>query len=215
MANTESLRAVAGVLVGGRSTRMGRPKASLPLPGGRTLAEHVVDVAGRMSPWIEEVVILGGGQEVPDSLSGLRILADHEPGGGPLSGLCALLEFAEERWGLLLACDLPRLQPIVLTRLFAEASTGCDAAAFRRSDHPDAWHACCALYHSRLLPAGRRELQHGRRSLQSLLAAAFVVTLTPSPEEEHMLADLDRPEDYDRLFSADGQEALRPPADRQ
>jgi molybdopterin-guanine dinucleotide biosynthesis protein A len=208
------IRCVAGILVGGRSTRMGRPKALLPLLDGRRLVEHVADVAGRLTPWIEETVILGCGLELPRSLGGLRRLADQEPGAGPLGGLCALLGYADMRWSLLLACDLPRLQPALLKRLFAAAGADSDAVAFRRSDRPDSWHACCALYHPRFLPAALRELQHGRRCLQTPLASEAVATLEPSPEEEHMLADLNHREDYDFLFSAECREAPRSPMDR-
>ncbi len=209
MTDRDSIRVVAGVLVGGRGTRLGRPKAALPLPGGGTLVEHVVGVAKQMAPAIEDIVLLGSGQELPGSLGGLSVLADHEPGGGPLGGLCALLEFASAGWGLLLACDLPRLQPALLDRLLAEVPADCDAAAFRRTDRPNGWHTCCALYHSRLLPAALRELRHGRRSLQSLLAASSVMTLAPSAEEEQMLTNLNRPEDYNRLFSTDVQQPIR------
>ena len=45
------------------------------------------------------------------------------------------------------------LRPALLRRFAAAVTPGCDAVAFRRPDRPGAWHACCALYHPRLLPA--------------------------------------------------------------
>ena len=47
---------VAGVLIGGRSLRMGRPKALLPHAEGGTMVEHAVRVARRVAV---EVFLLG------------------------------------------------------------------------------------------------------------------------------------------------------------
>ena len=190
----------AGILVGGRSTRMGRSKATLPLADGHSLVEHVAGVASHAGPWIDEVVILGSSESLPDSLARLRQLSDVIPDAGPLAGLCSLIEYAGPRWGLLLACDMPLLEPKLLERLWAAVTSRCDAVAFRRMDRPNAWHACCALYHPRLLPAVIRELKEGRRSLQNLLATARVVVLDPSPEEQPMLMNLNTPQDYDGLL---------------
>lgn len=201
MIPAKSIRCVAGVLVGGRSTRMGRPKATLPLPRGKTMVEHVVEAALQAGDWIDEVVILGSCGPLPSSLAGLRSIPDSEAAAGPLSGLCSLLGYAGDRWGLLLACDMPLLHPSLLEPLRTAALSDCDAAAFRRGDRPDTWHACCAMYHPRVLPLAVKELREGRRSLQNLLAGLRVNTLDPSLEEQEMLVNLNTPEDYNRLLA--------------
>ena len=198
MNRADGCRCVAGILVGGQSTRMGRPKATLLLADGRRLVEHVAGVACRTGRWLDEVVILGVGQELPGSLAAFRILSDVEAGAGPLAGLCALLGHVGQRWSLLLACDMPLLEPALLERLFAAVTPECDAIAFRRPDRPESWHACCALYHPRLLPAALLELRQGR-SLQKLLAMARLITIDPCPEEQRMLLNLNTPQDYERL----------------
>jgi molybdopterin-guanine dinucleotide biosynthesis protein A len=179
---------------------MGRPKGALPLPDGRVLVEHVAGVARRTGRWIDELVILGSCEELPAALAGVRVLADATPDAGPLAGLSSLLEYAGERWGLLLACDLPLLDPILLEHLCTAVRPECDAVAFRRTDRPNTWHACCALYHSRLLPVAIQELRHGSRSLQNLLATVRALGLDPVPAEQQMLMNLNTPQDYDRLF---------------
>ncbi len=196
----DGIHCVAGILVGGQSTRMGRPKATLPLANGQTLVEHVAGVALRTGRWIAEVVILGHCEASPAGLAGLTMLPDSEPGAGPLAGLCSLLKYAGERWTLLLACDMPRLEPVLLERLCSAVRPECDAVAFCRSDRSSTWHACCALYHPRLLPVAARELRQGSRSLQSLLATARVAGLDPTSEEQRMLMNLNTSRDYDRLF---------------
>ena len=200
MKRADDVRCVAGILVGGRSARMGRPKATLPLPDGRWLVEHVAGVTRQTGRWIDEIVIVGQCEGLPASLADARRLADAEPGAGPLAGLCSLLEYAGLRWSLLLACDMPLLEPKLLERLCTAASPKYDAVAFRLTDQPKSWHACCALYHPRLLPVAVQELRQSSRSLQNLLATARVAALDPVSGEQRMLMNLNTPEDYDRLF---------------
>ncbi len=178
---------------------MGRPKATLPLPDGQVLVEHVAGVARRTGRWIDEVVILGHCEASPACLEGLAVLPDIEPGAGPLAGLCSLLEYAGERWALLLACDMPRLSPVLIERLLASVHADWDVVAYRGGNKT--WHACCALYHPRLLPAAIEELRNGRRSLHKVLATARVVSLDVDPEEEWLLTNLNTPGDYDRLLN--------------
>src|SRR5437899_11335341 len=72
------------VLAGGRSSRMGRPKAWLPFHGQPMLAR----VLDRLAPLFEEqVVVRAPGQELPDVEA--RFVADEQPGLGPVAGLAA------------------------------------------------------------------------------------------------------------------------------
>ena len=182
---------------------MGRPKAMLPLPGGQLLVEYVAGVVMEAGRWLDDVVLLGSSKSLPDSLADLPVLADAEPGAGPLAGLASLLQFAGKRWSLLVACDLPLLELRLLERLHAALRQDRDAVAFRRTDQSTAWHACCAFYHPRLLPDVRCELGKGNRSLQNLLAKARAIALHPTPDEERMLLNLNLPDDYDRLLRSD------------
>ncbi|UCG16126.1 MAG: molybdenum cofactor guanylyltransferase [Phycisphaerales bacterium] len=188
---------VAGVLAGGRSRRMGRPKALLTLPDGRTLVEHVVGVASAVA---HDVVILGTPALLPPPLARLPVLVDAKQDGGPLAGLCSLLQYAQNRWALLLACDMPHLAPGVLHRILARAGEDVDAVAFRQDDVRKACHACCALYHPRILPRALDELARGQASLQNLLARVRLEAVQPDPRDVHLLTNLNTPEDHARAL---------------
>jgi len=188
---------VAGVLAGGRSRRMGRPKALLTLPDGRTLIEHVVGIASAVAP---DVVILGTPASLPPTLGHLPILDDAKPDGGPLAGLCSLLQYAHDRWGLLLACDMPHLAPDILHRILSSIDENIDAVAFRQDVTRGTCHACCALYHPRILPRALDELTRGQASLQNLLARVRLAVLQPDPHEAHLLTNLNTPQDHARAL---------------
>ncbi|MBN2562873.1 MAG: molybdenum cofactor guanylyltransferase [Phycisphaerae bacterium] len=188
---------VAGVLVGGRSKRMKRHKALLRLPNGCTLVEHVVEVASEVT---RDVVILGETIQLPASLAGLRILPDAKPNAGPLAGLCSLLAYAHDRWSLLVACDMPCIEPPVLRRLLGEVTPQVDAVAFAREDQTGVYHACCALYHPRIQDGAMRELAEGEGRLQAVLSRAKVAALSPNAAERRQLANVNTPEDFARLL---------------
>jgi molybdenum cofactor guanylyltransferase len=95
---------LGGVLVGGTSTRMGRPKQLLPHRGA-TLLETVVTA---VAPAVRDVVLLGAGP-VPPGCGGLPRLADAPGLEGPLAGMLAAMRWAPGHAWLFAACDLPDL----------------------------------------------------------------------------------------------------------
>ena len=90
------------IQAGGRSSRMGRDKALLPL-GGMPLIEHVLQ---RVTGLGDEVLIT---TNRPDDYAflGLRMVGDRQPGAGALDGLLTALEAARGDRVMLLACDMP------------------------------------------------------------------------------------------------------------
>ncbi len=197
---------VAGILAGGKSTRMGRSKALIDLPTGGTMIEHVVEVARQVT---DELVVLGREIRIPASLEELTVLEDEIPDGGPLAGLCSLLKYADQGWGLLLACDMPYIESAVIRRLLAQADSNTDAVVFERSASSGGYHACCGLYHSRIAraPVGNRAqlapalevLFNGDASLNSLLKRIRVKVLRPTPEESRQLCNINTPEDLAKM----------------
>lgn len=94
----------AGILVGGKSTRMGRPKALLPA-GGATLAEHVYGVVKNHA---NRTYLLGSGP-LPPALAEAERIADAPGFEGPLAGIVAAHRFAPDVDWLIFAVDMPNL----------------------------------------------------------------------------------------------------------
>jgi molybdopterin-guanine dinucleotide biosynthesis protein A len=93
---------LAGVLVGGASRRMGRPKQLLELEG-RSFLERTVEA---LAPHAGEVLLLGSGH-VPAACAGLRRLPDAAAVEGPLAGILAALRSVPEAAWIIAACDQP------------------------------------------------------------------------------------------------------------
>ena len=196
---------VAGILAGGKSTRLGLPKALIELPTGMTIIERAYQVVSKLA---EEVVLLGRFVRLPEALAGLPVLEDAKPDGGPLAGLCSLLEYANTKWALLVACDMPHLDTPIIRKLIDHADPDCDAVVFERMGQSGSYHACCALYHRRIVgqaacdsggrmsaPPIQNILFEGDASLHTLLKRIRVRVLQPTPEEARQLANVNTPED--------------------
>ncbi len=190
---------LAGVLVGGKSSRYGRPKALELLANGETVIEHVVKTAALLA---DELVLLGTKFELPPSLDAYRQLPDYSNGAGPITGLHSLLTHANDRWALMLACDLPLLHEDLFHPLIQTACnrTDCDVIAYGTGLPERPAYTCCALYHPRVLPRVERAIERGEFRLQAVSGGGDVHLIEPSPQQQRMLQDMNTPEDKTRLL---------------
>jgi molybdopterin-guanine dinucleotide biosynthesis protein A len=106
------------VLVGGRSSRMGQPKAALDFGGMPLLTRIVVELKRRF----DEIVIVAApaseGQPRIE-ISGLKIVHDETAFAGPLDALRRGLNALEHGVAFACSCDLPLLNSDVAAGLVA------------------------------------------------------------------------------------------------
>jgi molybdopterin-guanine dinucleotide biosynthesis protein A len=112
--------ASAIVLCGGRSTRMGRDKATLPF-GEELLLLRIVRLVREVAS--EVLLVAREGQALPGGLDAVR---DPAEGLGPLAGIAAGLNAMTRERAFVAACDMPLLRPALARRLL-ELSHGMDA----------------------------------------------------------------------------------------
>lgn len=109
------------ILIGGKSSRMGTPKHLIRENGDKkTWVERTAEL---LAPYTENVVLAGGG-EVPDSLAGLTRIPDIPGVPGPVTGLLAAMRWQPQLSWLLVACDMPRVQPEALKWLTEQRKPG-------------------------------------------------------------------------------------------
>lgn len=104
------------ILCGGKSTRMGRPKFSLPF-GDETLLERVVRLMG--SACRPLVVVAAADQFLPELPAEVIVARDQHPERGPLEGIAAGLRALPEAVdaAYITACDVPFLEPAFVRRM--------------------------------------------------------------------------------------------------
>ncbi len=197
---------IAVVLTGGRSRRMGTPKAWAEV-GGRTCLARVVDACRGAALEVEFQGELAG---LEAAFPATPVHADAAPGEGPLAALAAALARRPGQPLLLLACDLPLLPPPLL-RALLEGLPGADWVV---PLHADRLHPLCAAYGPGVLPVATALLGQGRRDMHALLAHASLVgrPLAPSPawgDPEAALLNVNTPADLAEAGRRAGGTPLR------
>jgi molybdopterin-guanine dinucleotide biosynthesis protein A len=149
----------AAVLAGGLSTRMGTDKALLPLrPGDPPLGALVVQ---RLRAVAGDVFVVTPDRPGYDAL-GARLVPDAYPGAAALGGIATALEAATHGHCLVVACDLPFLNPRLL-RWLADQPRDYDVLIPRlpgesRQGRGAVFQTLHAVYGKGCLPAIRRRL---------------------------------------------------------
>jgi len=106
------------VLVGGRSSRMGQPKAALDFGGMPLLTRIVIELKW----WFDEIVIVAApkSEVLPRiEISGLKIVHDESAFAGPLDALRRGLNALDHDIAFACSCDLPMLNSDVAADLVA------------------------------------------------------------------------------------------------
>lgn len=157
------MRAAGFVLVGGRSSRMGRDKALLQW-NSEFLVQHV---AAKVACVAGTVALVGGPERY--SQLGYRCLPDLRPGHlGPLAGIEAALDSRGAEFNLIVACDMPSIKIEWLHRLLGTAlETGALCVATR--DTTGALHPLCAVYRTGCLTKVQDAFSAGQLKLLQLL----------------------------------------------
>lgn len=109
----------AVVLAGGRSSRMGTPKAWLEWHGS-TLLRHTVGIVGRSVDGTV-VVVRAPGQELPPLPASVEVVDDPVEGRGPLQGIASGLAALAGHADVAFVCstDLPFLHPALVRAVLA------------------------------------------------------------------------------------------------
>ncbi len=111
------------ILAGGSSSRMGKNKALLSLPGNQavTFIEYLVSL---LEEFCSETLIVARDQAHARDyvFPGVRVTIDETPGTGPLMGLYSGLSAINTTHALVIAVDLPCVHPALLSFLSISTS---------------------------------------------------------------------------------------------
>jgi molybdopterin-guanine dinucleotide biosynthesis protein A len=191
------------ILCGGKSTRMGRDKASLPF-GPETMLQRVIRLLNELVSLENVVVVAAAGQVLPDLPSEIIVARDERPERGPLEGLAAGLKALSEGIdaAYVTSCDVPLLVPAFMHKLF-ELLEGFDIVVPRDGAY---LHPLAAVYRRSVFDSVRKLLDADRLRLRFLFEE---VRTREVPLEELRAVD-PRLETLKNLNTpADYQDALR------
>jgi molybdenum cofactor guanylyltransferase len=141
------------VLAGGRSSRMGTPKAGLEWHGS-TLLRRTASILQRVADG-PVVVVRAPGQPLPELPPQVRVADDSHEGLGPVQGLAAGLAAVAGQAEAAFVCstDLPFLHPAFVRRVLRAAGNGADVGLPVARGFPQ---PLAAAYRTALAPVAER-----------------------------------------------------------
>ncbi len=155
------------ILAGGSSSRMGRNKALLSLPGSKnvTFVEHLVTLLEECC--FETIIVARDKVHAQEYVfPGVRVVVDEKPGIGPLMGLYSGLREISTARALVVAVDLPHIQPALLSFLVTQPLSGDTLLIPLVQNIPQ---VLLAIYPRSILPVIQEQLLQGRRDVRCLL----------------------------------------------
>ena len=188
---------IAGiVLCGGKSTRMGTPKATLPF-GPETMLQRVVRLLGAV---VDPIIVVAARQQaLPELPDDVIVTLDEREHRGPLEGLRAGLKALPNSvdTAYVTSCDVPLLVPGFVTRMI-ELLGDHDIAVMEIDGFP---HPLSAIYRRATLAQVEALLE--RDKLRPVFLFDTVRTRRVRPEEMtsvdpqlRTLRNLNTPDDY-------------------
>lgn len=169
------------LLVGGKSTRMGRNKSLLEI-NGEPLIQRTANL---LAPLVKSItLVISGAQSSnpenknPYSDFKLPAVADRYAEAGPLGGVTTALSAAQTPWCLILACDMPFFTRAWLTFLLGQIykvpeQTDAIVPETNRGLEP-----LCAIYRSTCASTFAAALDRGERKVTDALAALNLKRIT-------------------------------------
>ena len=199
------MRLGAIILAGGRSTRMGRPKESLPFRGDSLLGSLCTPLLGCTE--VVVVVARDAAQPLPPLPEAVIRIADRRPGRGPLEGVATGLHwlattnrFADDDAAFVTACDHPLLTAAAVRGL--AAALGRHDAVMPRQD--GGLQPLCAVYRLSVLRAVDRLGDDATAGPSRLAKAGAVLALDEADVRAFdptwsCLRTVNTPADYEAL----------------
>ena len=192
------------VLCGGKSTRMGTPKATLPF-GPETMLQRVIRLLGGVVAPI--VAVAAREQELPELPGDVIVTRDEREARGPLEGLRAGLRALPPsvECAYVTSCDVPLLEPGFVTRMI-ELLGDHDIAVMELDGFA---HPLSAVYRRDTLPYAESLLAEDRLRPAFLFDAVRTRRVQPAEmasvdPELRTLRNLNTREDYLAALSEAG-----------
>ncbi|WP_456384805.1 molybdopterin-guanine dinucleotide biosynthesis protein B [Desulfolithobacter sp.] len=183
------------VLIGGRSTRMGRPKHLIE-SDGTTWVERTVRL---LEQCVDQVVISGRG-DLPDSLAHLPRVPDAPGLAGPLAGILSVLRWQPAVSWLVTACDQPGIRAGALRWLLDQRSPGI-RAVLPDLEQDGRVEPLLALYDFRCRPLLEELALVGSPRISRLAGTPGIVTPAPPPDLHSCWRNVNTPDELKDLSS--------------
>ncbi len=187
------------VLAGGENRRMGTDKAFLKV-AGMPMIEHVLRALRKS---VERIIIVTNSPVAYASYDAL-VITDACDKRGPLTGIYSGLLHSRDEYNVVVACDMPFLNPRLLSYMTGLAGE-YDAVLPKIGDFTEPLHA---VYRRGLLPVIEDHIKKGQQRIQNIFPGLRVRYLTEKEIDRfdplrRSFINLNTPEEYKEATCSD------------
>lgn len=198
------------ILCGGKSNRMGRPKAFLPYEN-TTMIEHILNTVRDL---FQEVLLVANEPETFESF-GVNVVKDILPYRGPLGGILSGLLVSSYPHTFVVACDMPLVNKRLI-REIASRRHGNDVVVL---SHKRGVEPLIGVYSKNCIKQLEETLFSGNLSMQDFLTGlkAQAYFFEQDEQQETTLPpffNVNTPQEYSHLITG-VQPGVRPFASRR
>lgn len=186
------------ILAGGKSSRMGRNKALLPMPGAAGGRPRIIDAVAQTMSALFSRVILSVNEPGAIPEVNLPEAVDRYPETGPIGAITSVLESCAS--GIFcVACDMPFLNPALIEALCLYDD--CDAVVPVWKGRIETLHA---VYSATMLPLFQDSLKQRRFRITDSFAEGHVryiqeKEIKPFDPTGFSFKNVNTPQEYDDL----------------
>jgi len=155
-----NIKLSAGILAGGKSTRMGQNKALLKL-NDRRFIDRISGELGSFSQVLISVAEKGVYED-----TGLQIVYDEHKEIGPMEGIYQILLAAKEEYVFICAADMPFVTKELVSYMAEFISSDYDCYVVMDEEHI---HPLCAIYSKSILGVIKQQIEDGNYRLMNIL----------------------------------------------
>jgi len=148
------------VLAGGKSSRMGTDKGFIDL-NGRSFMARIVET---VEPFVNKIIIVSSDPNY-DVFNKKRVV-DIIPDSGPLAGIFSGLFYSESEVNLVLSCDVPLINDVVLNALIEGYDAESDVTQLQSNERT---MPLIALYKKQCMHPCLEALKKGERRLTKVV----------------------------------------------
>lgn len=188
------------ILSGGKSKRMGRPKAFLPFEGS-TVIGHIVH---EIKDLFNEIFIVANEVESFEDL-GVDVVKDILPHRGPLGGILSGLMTSSNHYAFVMACDMPLIDKRLVRELVSRRQDN-DVVVL---SHPQGIEPLFGVYSKNCIKPLEESLFAGNLSVQDFLSglkAGIYEWMPERPDADALppFFNINTPQDYSRVIARAG-----------
>jgi molybdenum cofactor guanylyltransferase len=180
------------ILAGGKSERMQKNKAFLPIRG----VPLIQKIGQSLENYFQEIIVSTQSAEFFDFLP-YRVIKDEQPYQGPLMGILCGLKASSNPVNFFIACDIPEINAPFLQKMISFTN---HYEVVVPVSGKDKYEPLFAFYHKSLIPRIKNLLKQQTRKIYKLFPLAQVKYVPL--ENNGWLYNLNNTEDYQRYINS-------------